>query len=211
MEVPPLNELLHTFCHIKVERGFSYGEELAFLCHRCSGIYSGFLLMFILATLTRWNGRWTERGHVYQPYFSAAFLLGICGLQVLIQQYDGDSGGGGLARFVVGIGVGLALTQGVCAQLKKKESSSRLFGYFILPILLLHTYLGSTFLFYHQWSTLPGLLALYAVINVLLLDDWFPKSEGQKKETLKKVICVGLAIGLEWLFLYYMNVGRYHV
>lgn len=206
MDLPPLNELLHTFCHIKAERGFSYGQEAALLCHRCSGIYSGFLLMLILASLTGWNGRWTERGHRFQPYFSAAVLLGICGLQVLIQKFDGDSGGGGIARFVVGMGVGLALTQGICAQLIKKEARSRPFVFLLFPLLGLHTFLGATFFVYHQWSTLPGLLTLYAVINVLLLDGWIPKTEKWKKAGW-----VSFAIILEWLFLYYMNVGRYHV
>ena len=205
MSVPPLNELLHTFCHIKAERGFLYGQDAALLCHRCSGIYSGFLLFFTLATLTRWNGRWTERGHKFQPYFSAAVLLGICGIQVFIQQYDGDSGGGGFARFLVGMGVGLALTQGVCAQLLKKESRARPFVFYVFPLVALHAFLGSTSFVYHQWSTLPGLLVLYVVINLLLLEGWIPKAGWGKRTGL-----IGLAIGLEWFFLYYMNVGRYH-
>ena len=205
-----IDHLMHTFCHVKDGRRFCYETEAAWLCHRCSGIYSSFFIFAILAKITHWRGNWTAKGSSLQVYGSAGFLLAICGLQVFIQQFDGDSGGGAWARFVVGSGVGLALLQvalfhGTPAPSPRKVNPL-FFVWTILPLGALHLWLQSESYVYHLATGLPGLLLMYAWINVLAIGPWLKNTP-----PWKKCCVIVLAIVLEWLFLYYMNVGRYLV
>lgn len=224
------HDLLHTFCHLKTERGFEYLEGPAFLCHRCSGIYTGFMICFVLAAFLRWNGRWSSGGHRYQAYISAGLLLASCGLQVLTQQWDALLWmGGGWIRYIAGCAVGLALVQVVCSQWHEPSESSsdnpsgsspssatlqvsgrsacRSGLWWILPVaLVLHAWLLQGHYLYHRLSVLSSLLALYAVINHLLLKSWM-----EKARPWLLALGIAVAIAVEWLFLYYMNVGRHHV
>jgi hypothetical protein len=216
MDQATIDHVMHTFCHVKDSRRFSYGAHEAWLCHRCSGIYSSFLFFAVLAKITRWRGLWTQKGGTKQVFSSAGFLLGICGIQVYIQQFDGDSGGGPLARFAVGAGVGLALLQialyqgSVGSNLKMsptiKASSPWLFNLSLLPLGALHLWLQSQFFGYHLVTSLPGLLLMYFWINHLALGPYLKGPLGAR--TLGILFLIVL---LEWSFLYYMNVGRYHV
>ena len=150
-------------------------------------------------------------------------LLALCGLQVLIQKFDGGSGGGGLARFAIGAGVGLALTQGLMAQgflgilsktlgMETREttsggappSRSKIMMGSLLLLLPIHLYASSHSFAYHAWTVLPGLCMLYISVNLTLLEEWVSKSP-----LLIKLMVVLCLVALEWYFLYYMNIARH--
>lgn len=196
---------MHTFCHVKVERSFDFGVNEAWLCHRCSGIYGGFLYFALLSWLTKWNGLWSSSSSPRQRWWSAAIMMGLCGLQVGLQEW-GLSGGAyqGWLRFVMGLLVGLSLLQVLLVQPPWGDAGGSQRFVFCLPLLVVHAWLSSTSYIYHTVSDLGGLLLLYVAINVMLVKDWMKASSA-----LAKITVALLLIPLEWSFLYYMNVGRH--
>ena len=200
-----LHDAMHTFCHVKIERSFDFGIDEAWLCHRCSGIYGGFLYFSLLALATKWNGLWSDSSSPKQRWWSAAIMMALCGLQVALQEW-GISGGAyqGWLRFVMGLLVGLALLQVLLVQAPWGASGRSRGFVFCLPLLLVHAWLSSFSYTYHTVSDLGGLLLLYVAINVMLVKDWMKTASA-----LVKVGAALLLIPLEWSFLYYMNVGRH--
>lgn len=201
-----LHDAMHTFCHVKVERSFDFGISEAWLCHRCSGIYGGFLSLMFLAFFTKWNGLWTAQAQPSQRWWSCGMLLTVCGLQVL-SQTEGAHGGElqGWLRFIAGLLVGLALLQALLFQAPWSASDSPKVFVRALPFaLIVHAYLSSTSHLYHVVGNMLGLLALYLSINLLLAKDWLKGSS-----VSIQVVAAMLLIPVEWSFLYYMNVARH--
>lgn len=190
-----------TFCHLKPERRFSYGIYEAWICHRCSGIYGAFLILSVLAMITGWSGRWTKGGHAYQPYISGAFLLALCGLQVLLQHRLEEFDVAWL-RYAVGIGVGLALLQFLLGSTTLiQKPSPKNFLLCLLPVLFVHAWLSSTLYLYHLLTVLPGLLLLYLLINLKLIGM-------NKLNPIFRWSMVLFLVMFEWGFLHYVNVMR---
>lgn len=197
---------LRIFCHLRPERSFQYGAEHALLCHRCAGVYGGFLLAMLLALLLRWNGRWGSKSILFQAALALA-LIGLSPLHVWLSYLelspllDQD-----WLRFLVGCLAGLGLLQLYLLFSDLKRAS----GPGLFPSALgFAAAFGLHFLFcarsfaYSTASSLLGILALYAVMNRLVLRSFFPRASPWM---IWPLIAAGIAA--EWAFLYWYKIGN---
>lgn len=208
MDRHQFDHLLGTFCHLDSARSYSFDSVLSLICHRCTSIYSTFLIITLLALALSWKGQilnWKTKSSVA---ISAISLLTICGLQVLIQDLSPLWGGGSSARVITGALVALGLFQ--LSQLTKDD--------FPLPkgtwiqlialssALVIHLFLLGESFIYNSVTTLAGLAWLYYQINLHVLE---PLISG--RPPLIRHGAILICIFLEWAALYAINVAKIHV
>ena len=207
MDRQAIDHLLGTFCHLDLGRSFPFDVGHSLICHRCTSIYSSFLLVTLFAWAFKWKGQilnWVSKKAVF---ICAATLLAICGVQVGLQFLD-PNWGHPLARIITGALVAVGLFQ--LSQLSRDDFPLKpgqgyqpllLIGFFALHLFILH----QSFV-YNSITTLAGLVWLYHQINFQVLAPWL---EG--KSSIVKHSLIVLAIGIEWLALYAINVQKIHV
>lgn len=196
---------LRAFCHLLPERSFEYAPDWhSVLCHRCSGIYGGFLLALGLAALLRWNGRWGKAPLPVQMAYAIA-LIALSLIQVLAEDHLGQSVfTDPRLRFLFGCMAGLALLQ-LYTVMSPPPPSGRTAGWMIaafVALFVFHGLVSSESWHYSALTSMLGLAALYIMMNRLVLRSFFSRLNGGW--------LLGLALAaaaLEWTALYFYQ-GR---
>ena len=111
------------FCHQIPERSLLVGGEPFFLCSRCTGIYMGAFLMFLLTVRVT-------------PPVKPALVLFAVGILSAVLEWGGVIHTGNETRFVLGFGLGTGLL-GVLQEGKHPESLWPLLFLAVAPIILL--------------------------------------------------------------------------
>ncbi len=198
----------HAFCHRQPDRCFAYDAGLySLLCHRCSGIYGGFLWAWITAAATRWKGRW-GLGGVVREAGVALFLLFLSLVQVLAEDNLGPSfWTQPFLRFLLGCLAGLALLQ--LASLIEHDQANRK-APFPWTIAILFTV---AFLFHYELAfashayivavTIAGITALYLRMNLLVAKSFWPRLAIPTALALAAFMS-----GLEWWGLSWIQAHR---
>jgi len=201
---------LQAFCHLKPDRSFLYNDQVqALLCHRCSAIYSGFLIFFVILKLSRWNGQWTEKESKPLSFTIACLMIGLSVIQVGYEENIGRSWvTTNTMRFCVGVftGFGIYLFMQLSEENKKmnKKYPGWLIGVSSIIIVIIHHTLSSSSFFYSAITTTVGLLSLYLIMNTYVLLSFFPKL---KYKSLSILVIV--MISSEWTFLYLYNTSNH--
>jgi len=201
------NRGLRTFCHLRHERSFDFGHELhSLLCHRCSGIYSGFLIFFLLGWVLRYRGYWRPNLRPLHSLVLGAGLLSLSVFQVWIQKATTNPFlTGGTARFAIGALTGLGLLHlyyGMLEEPKEKKVKPLMFFYFLVT-LGLHGTLSHLSMLWVSGTSLLGLVFVYGLMNHLVIESMFPRLKMSYKVGL-----VPLFVALEWSLLFWNNVLR---
>lgn len=195
---------LHAFCHLKPERSFLYeGDLQSLLCHRCTGIYSGFLIVLLIGLFMRWNGQW-KGFSIKAAGVTSALLVGLSLLQVWTEDLFGlfwltsDS-----SRFIVGCLTGLGLFQFNRMIHPKLENSKQTPWWFMIifvVVFVIHLQLASKNYHYSSWVALLGATSIYFVMNFAVLQSFLEKSS-------RFVLSLGaiVMIALEWTMIYMVN------
>ena len=202
------NRGLRTFCHLRDERSFNFGNELhSLICHRCSGIYSAFLVFFIVAVVFNYRGHFSKKIKPFGIAIFGAGLLSLSGIQVLIQKVSNDPIlTSGSTRFIIGSLTGLGLLHlyyGLQEPKEPEKAKPWIFGVFFV-ILCIHTFISHISMFWISISSMSGLVFVYVVMNQLVIESFVPKST-----TVKKALLVLGFISLEWTFLFWNNVLKH--
>lgn len=198
------------FCHLQESRSFFYDETLhSILCHRCSGIYSGFFIFTILFMLLKWNGFWKNSTSKTFSYIMAALSILLSAFQVQLESFMGifiltD----GPARFIIGCIAGLGLIQMVL-MMQNNTAKTKLSSKWVLILCCLllssHFFLSKTLYLYLAITSLSGLVLLYLAMNYFVLKSFLPKLS----LPLTTLIVVLLVIS-EWIALFFYNT-KHHV
>ena len=195
---------MHAFCHLRPERSFSYAGGLqSLLCHRCSAIYSSFLLALLAAWAMRWNGRWSRTGQPLAEVVVAAGLVLLSLVQVEAEDLFGDFVlTEAPARFFVGGLTGFGLLQ-LNRIFQQAEGTSRPRSLLLaLPVLLLipHYVAARHSWWYSSSTTAAGVLAIYFAMNSAVLRSFFPAAT-----RLRLAPWTLLLMALEWTGIYFYN------
>lgn len=200
----PTHNVLRAYCHLNPDRSFSYDDGLtSLLCHRCTAIYSGFLLAFLLLVWTRWNGEW-KSGKVATIALAAAMIL-LSLIQVKLEDFFGifiltEAP----MRFMVGCLTGFGLYQfNLLIQKQSKSGWQALPTWGLAPLLILvvlHFYLASFSFWYSAILSAVGAVLIYFVMNFSVLRSFF-----EKASLLLLVPLTLIMMGLEWWMIYMIN------
>jgi uncharacterized membrane protein len=208
MDRQHLDHYLGTFCHLDPERAFSFDSVLSLLCHRCTSIYSTFLIVTLFALLFSWRGqvlKWTSQ---FSLGCMAIGFLALCGLQVAVQEFFHPWGGGEQARILTGSFVAIGLFQ--LSQLSKEEASPKVGTWLQLFLLIgaiaFHLLMIRLSFIYNSMTTVVGLIWLYHQINAQVLEPWISK----KSFVFRHGILITMIL-LEWSALFAINVMKIHV
>ncbi len=202
------NQGLRTFCHLRNERSFDFGNELhSLICHRCSGIYSGFLIFFVMSFFLKYRGSFRGSEKNNSILILGCVLLSLSGIQVLIQKVTTDPlFTGGSARFIIGSLTGLGLLHLYFGLQETKEKPQRKLWIplVLLFTLLLHALLSHGSLWWVNITSLAGLVFVYILMNALVIESLLPKIT-----YIHKILLTLACIGLEWSLLYWNNISRH--
>ena len=202
------NQGLRTFCHLRNERSFDFGNELhSLICHRCSGIYSSFLLFFCLSLIFKYRGTFWKNITPLGILISGVLLLSLSPLQVFLQKMTDNSVlTGGSARFLIGSLTGMGLLQlyfGLQEETQDKRAKPWIIIIFI-PAIILHMIIAHVSVVWINSLSMIGLIFVYIVMNRLVINSTWPKSPHWLKLTLIPVF-----ISLEWSLLFWNNILRH--
>jgi len=208
MDRQELDHLLGTFCHLDRGRCYSFDDGFSLLCHRCTAIYSTFLLVCLLAFFFSWRGQILRFRSKMAVGTMAVLFLAICGVQVLIQEWAPGLAGGHWGRIASGCFVAIGLFQ--LSRLSGDDfplpAGSWYFSLLLVACMVIHVVLLRDSFTYNSLTTVVGLIWLYHQINLQVLDPWI-QGRGVVIRHGLAVVC----ILLEWSALYAINVMKIHV
>jgi uncharacterized membrane protein len=201
---------LRAFCHLKPERSFLYDDQIqALLCHRCSAIYSGFLIFFILLKLACWNGQWTNKKSKSTGFIIAIMMISLSVLQVGYEEAIGKAWitSNGM-RFCIGAYTGFGIFLFMQLSEENNKMNKNIPGWIIgigsLIIVIIHYILSSGSFLYSAITTIAGLITLYIIMNTYVLLSFFPKL---KYKFISVFVVVMVAA--EWILLYLYNTSNH--
>ncbi len=195
---------LRAFCHLQPQRSFAYGENLhSLLCHRCTGIYSGFLLAWAYGLAFQWKGKWGRNPLWFQLMIGVVFLC-FSGIQVYLEETWGPSAlTDWKLRFLLGCLAGLSLRQMTFLMTDIPQKGPAWWTLAMFPLMVLvHGFLSMNSFFWASLTSLIGLIWLYWCVNHALVIANFPKCKNAHMLILLPLIIAG-----EWALLYWINTG----
>ena len=208
MDRHQLDHLFGTFCRLDPDRCFSFDTSLSLLCHRCTSIYSTFLVISLFALAFRWRGQILQFRTRFAIGSLAIALLAICGAQVGLQEFFPPYGGGEQARIISGglVALGLFLLSQVSKEGFPLIKGSLLQLFLLLGTIAFHLFLINISFIYNSVTTTLGLAWLYHQINSQVFENWLK----DKPPVFRHGVII-VFILLEWGALYAINVMKIHV
>lgn len=202
------NQGLRTFCHLRDERSFDFGNELhSLICHRCSGIYSAFLIFFCVGFIFRYRGHFWKGIQPTGMLITGVILLFLSPLQVFIQKSsENPLLTGGSARFIIGSLTGLGLLHlyyGLDENKQEPKGQPWMIVVFAFT-LALHVFISHLSAYWINLFSMFGLLFVYILMNRLVINSTWSKSP-----TWLRLALIPTFIGLEWSLLFWNNVLRH--
>jgi uncharacterized membrane protein len=201
---------LRAFCHLKPERSFTYEEHIqSILCHRCSAIYSGFLIFLVFLTILRWNGYWGKKKSKILSFFIAGLMVGLSVLQVGYEEYIAKAWfTENVWRFCVGVLTGFGIYQFMLLSEENNSHKKEIPLWVMIlsssVIIFTHYHIAHDSYTYAAITTLSGLMALYIIMNIYVLLSFFPKLKPKYF-----ALIVAFMIACEWTFFYQYNTSSH--